>query len=117
MSKKIVVTLSDKNIELAKKLFDKSKLEPSFNLSFDEFLEKLIITSFDAHMQFSNINDNMMKMFTDSGLDLNNLKVDDTLKDMDDFVKNIFNKNNDEKNKETNKQQKENPNNTNKKKN
>lgn len=92
MSKKIVITLTTEQLEKAKKMYDYSKQnQKDFNLSFDEFLEKIASVAIDTHLQFSEMNESMSKMlqnFSDTLKD--GFKMDDALKDFDSMVQDIF---------------------------
>lgn len=95
--KKITITLSVEQLEKMKKIYELSKkTQPNFDISFDDFIEKMVINSLETHLQFNEMNENMNKMLkniTDTmGLG-DNFKVDDALKDFDNMVQEIFKNN------------------------
>ena len=112
--KKVVVTINNEQLERIKKLFDvTSKNVHNFNLTFDEFLEEFIRISFETNLQFSEMEENVAQIIRNCSESLsNNFKInDETLKDFDSIVQNIFKNNIDGKSKN----QKETKSNNNKK--
>ena len=93
--KKIAITISAEQMEKAKKLYEFTKKnQQNFNLSLDEFLEELLKNAFETHLQFSDINENMSKMIKNFSESLSDtFKFDETLKDFDSMVQDIFKNN------------------------
>lgn len=92
--KKIAITITNDQLEKIKKLYDISKKsQPNLDISFDEFIEKIIINSLNTHLQFSEMNENMNKMLKNITDTMGDFKVDDALKDFDSMVQEIFKSN------------------------
>lgn len=96
MSKKISITITDEQLTKVKKIYELTKNnKKDFSLSFDEFLEKLITSAFNTHLQFSEMNESMNKVFKDLSetMGVNDFKMSEQLSDLDSMVQEIFKKN------------------------
>lgn len=89
---KISYTLSDSDYQSLKKQYEKNKSKLG-DVTLEEFINKSIDIAIRSHIQFSNMNEHMIDLFSDFGLpsinDLNKAAKDDLSK-LDDLVNKFF---------------------------
>ena len=92
MAIKIAYTISDEDYHNLKKQYEKNKAKLG-NVTFDEFITKSLDIALKSHIQFSMMNEHMIDLFSDFGLnafgDINKT-AKQNLSKIDDLVNKFF---------------------------
>lgn len=76
-------------LEKAKKMYDVA-VKHDANMTFDQFLEKFAINAFDTQLEINEMNNSMNKMFGDMMESMGKDGINNSLKDIDTMVQEIF---------------------------
>ncbi len=96
MAVKITYTISDEDFNTIKKEYEKNKSKLK-DITLEEFIQKMIDLALKSHLQLTNLNEQMLNIFSDitskafnpDELNKNNSNVD--MSKIDDLINSFFN--------------------------